>query len=61
MGRLSQISWSRIKGTTSCSKKDRENVGNGMPAGSVRKETKFSFRHDGDERAKPTPPRAPRP
>ena len=41
--------------------KDKENVGNGRPARSVRKETKFSFRHDGDERAKRTPPPAPRP
>ena len=41
--------------------KGQENVGNGRLAGSVRKETKFSFRHDGDKRAKSTSPPAPRP
>ena len=55
MRRLSQTSWSRIKGDNVVFTKDKENVDNGRSAGSVRKETKFSFRHDGDERAKPTP------
>ena len=41
--------------------KGQENVGNGRLAGSVRKETKFSFRRDGDKRAKSTAPPAPRP
>ena len=56
MGRLSQTSWSRIKGDNVVFTKDKENVCNGRSAGSVRNETKFSFRHDGDECATPTPP-----
>ena len=58
MGRLSQTSWSRIKGDNVVFTKDKENVCNGRSAGSVRKETKFSFRHDDDKRVKPTSPSA---
>ena len=39
MGKLSQTSWSRIKGNYVAFTKDKENVGNGKSTGSVRKET----------------------
>ena len=39
MGELNQTSWSRIKGNNVAFTKDKENVGNGKPTGSVRKET----------------------
>ena len=58
MGRLSQTSCSRIKGDNVVFTNDKENVCNGRSAGCVRKETKFSFRHDDDKRVKPTPPSA---
>ena len=54
MRRLRQTSWSRIKGDNVVFTKDKENVCNGRSAGSVRKETKCSFRHDDDKRVKPT-------
>ena len=61
MGRLSQTSWTRIKGDNVVFTKDKENVHNGRSATGVRKETTFSFRHDDDKRAKSTSPLAPNP
>ena len=43
MGELSETFWSRIRGDDVAFTKDKENVGNGEPTGSVRKETRAVF------------------
>ena len=61
MGELSQTFWSRIRGNNVAFTKNKENVGNGKPKGSVRKGDQCSFRHVRNKHAKATTQPTPSP